>query len=272
MYLSEAPGHDFDVKATAKGRGFSKEQKAYGREVVEAWGGPKRADRAHLSKPHVDTKQGETYRAGMRERTWNRRGGAKERAAGGGRSGAGGADPKAVAGARNVQPKPPVIQYVKPRPLQVGPAPAPPKPAAPPPAPPPPAPTTAPSPKAPAPTAPGKVVPLEPGPPFAEIPKAPKTPKAVGVSGAKALGAAGDALLLGQMATAATPEETHAVLADAVFVPIQLALTYSPTALIYKHVFGFDPMKLQIPFPMLPWSERAKFEAAAKRHGQTLAP
>ena len=117
------------------------------------------------------------------------------------------------------------------------------------------------------------VVPLKPSPPVAEIPKAPKV---TGISGAKALGAAGDALLLGQMATAATPEETHAVLADAVFVPIQLALTYSPTALTYKYVFGFDPMKLQIPLPALPWTERGadyyRFKAAAERHGQTLAP
>jgi hypothetical protein len=117
------------------------------------------------------------------------------------------------------------------------------------------------------------VVPLKPSPPVAEIPKAPKV---TGISGAKALGAAGDALLLGQMATAATPEETHAVLADAVFVPVQLALTYSPTALTYKYVFGFDPMKLQISLPALPWTERGadyyRFKAAAERHGQTLAP
>ncbi|WP_218032361.1 SpvB/TcaC N-terminal domain-containing protein [Paenibacillus glycanilyticus] len=85
-------------------------------------------------------------------------------------------------------------------------------------------------------------------------------------SGMKVLSAAGDALLLGQMATAETPEETHAVLVDAVFTPVELSLKYSPQALLLKHAFGIDPLKL--PLPTLPWSERAKFEDAARRHGR----
>ena len=91
-------------------------------------------------------------------------------------------------------------------------------------------------------------------------------------SGLKVASVAGDALLLGQMATADTPEATHAVLVDAVFFPVELSMKYSPQALILKHGFGVDLMHLTIPFPTLPWSERAKFEEAARRHGTTLAP
>jgi RHS repeat-associated protein len=130
LYLSESKGHDFEVKAAGKSRGFSKQHRAYGKEVVRLWGGPKRYDLSHVGKPHVATKQGEQYRAGVRERTSNRSQSANERAAGGARSGAKGADPEAVPGARNVQPKPPEIQSVSPKPLQVAEPPAAPPPAA----------------------------------------------------------------------------------------------------------------------------------------------
>ena len=86
------------------------------------------------------------------------------------------------------------------------------------------------------------------------------------------MGVAGDALLLGQMATAPTPEATHEVLVGAA-----MSLLRPEVALLaLKHIGGYDMDKQGIPFPSLPWTaaarERAQFEAAAKRHGQTLGP
>jgi RHS repeat-associated protein len=119
LNFSERPVFDFEAKATAKGSGITDPQRQYGRDLTDLWGGPKRYDLSHRGKPLVDTKQGETNKVGIEERSANRARGAAERKAGGVRSGSKRADPTAVPGKKNVQPKPPEIKSVKPRALTV---------------------------------------------------------------------------------------------------------------------------------------------------------
>jgi RHS repeat-associated protein len=118
LNFSERPVFDFDVKATAKGSGIGREHRQYGRDLTDLWGGPKRYDLSHR-KSLVATKQGETGKVGIEERSANRSRGASEREAGGVRSGSNKVDPTATPGAKNVQPKPPSIQTVKPSPLKI---------------------------------------------------------------------------------------------------------------------------------------------------------
>ena len=85
------------------------------------------------------------------------------------------------------------------------------------------------------------------------------------------LGVAGTALLLGEIATADTPEKSQAILAEAVLIPVALGWKYNPAHLALKYGLGFNIYKsagraLGQAIPSS--SEAAKFEAAAKRDAE----
>jgi hypothetical protein len=94
----------------------------------------------------------------------------------------------------------------------------------------------------------------------------------VGASGLRLAGAAGNALLLGQVATADTPDASHGVLMGAA---MGLLVPEVPV-LALKHLAGFDVMQVKIALPPMPWTaqgfEYYEFKAAAERQAKKAAP